>query len=97
MSDSDPLAREPGTLERWHAMRQTLVGRTITEVRRMTDGEKDREYWEEARGESAVVLVLDSGLILYPSRDEEGNGPGALFGMDVDGEMLRFLDWRDKP
>lgn len=94
MSDTDP--RVPGgALERWQAMRQTLVGRRIVDIRRMTQQEKDCEFWEEARGESAVVLVLDSGLVLYPSRDEEGNGPGALFGVDRDGGMLRFLDWRD--
>jgi len=58
---------------------QDLVGRTIVEVRPMTDEEKYAEGWEHFVG-SPLVLILDNGLKLYPSEDEEGNGPGALFG-----------------
>jgi hypothetical protein len=32
-------------------------------------------YWFE-RG---IVLELDDGTSIFPSRDDEGNGPGALF------------------
>jgi len=26
-----------------------------------------------------VVIQLDDGTLLFPSRDEEGNGPGCMF------------------
>ena len=55
-----------------------LVGRRIVEVGAMSAREREGEGWPP--DESVPVLVLDSGTILFPSRDEEGNGPGALFG-----------------
>ena len=55
-----------------------LVGRSIVEVRAMSAREIEAEGWP--LDETAPVLVLDDGTILFPSRDEEGNGPGALFG-----------------
>jgi hypothetical protein len=55
-----------------------LVGRRIVEVRAMSARELEAEGWPP--DETVSVLVLDNGAILFPSRDEEGNGPGALFG-----------------
>jgi hypothetical protein len=54
-----------------------LVGRTIKQVRKMTAKELEAEGWE---GDHALVIELDNGTLVYPSRDDEGNGPGALFG-----------------
>ena len=58
--------------------RIALAGCRIIEVRAMSAGELAAEGWD--RDETVPVLVLDNGTILFPSRDEEGNGPGALFG-----------------
>lgn len=55
-----------------------LVGRRIVEVRAMSARELEAEGWSP--NDTAPVLVLDNGAILFPSRDEEGNSPGALFG-----------------
>jgi len=55
-----------------------LAGRRIVEVRAMSARELESEGWPP--DETVPVLVLDNGAILFPSRDEEGNGPGALFG-----------------
>ena len=52
-----------------------LVGRTIVGAEYMTEEEADGAFWEE----SPLVLTLDDGTRVYPSRDDEGNGPGALF------------------
>lgn len=58
-----------------------VIGATITSIRPMTKAEADRESWFiTGRHGAPLVLVLSTGAILYPSRDEEGNGPGALFG-----------------
>jgi hypothetical protein len=70
---------------------KTIVGRRIVEVRPMTRPEARREGWEPDQARSpgeATVLVLDDGTILYPSRDDEGNGPGALFGADREGGLF---------
>ena len=61
-----------------------MIGRKIVNIRYLTKAEMEAEYWEGQ--EPAVVLVLDDGTLLYPSRDEEGNGPGALFERTKDGE-----------
>jgi len=61
-----------------------LVGRTISAVRPMTQKEQDLEGWFTP----AMVLVLDDGTLLYPSRDMEGNGSGVLFGQDTDGNSF---------
>ena len=55
-----------------------LAGCRIVEVRAMSARELAAEGWDG--DETVPVLVLDNGSILFPSRDEEGNGPGALFG-----------------
>jgi hypothetical protein len=58
-----------------------LVGRTITAVRPLTSKEAAECGWELVRYEIPYGLVLDNGDILAPSRDPEGNGPGALFAL----------------
>ena len=61
---------------------QHLIGRTITAVRSLSPAELRAEMWDR----SPIVLVLDDGTILLPSRDEEGNGPGALFSITPAGK-----------
>ncbi len=63
-----------------------LKGRKITEVRYLTTKEKKGLGWNY----KSVVMFLDDGSILFPSRDDEGNDGGALFGKDPDGEDLTF-------
>ena len=58
-----------------------IVGQKIVAIRAMTSKELSEQYWDE----SAPVLELEDGTILYPSRDEEGNGPGCVFGVDSKG------------
>jgi hypothetical protein len=63
-----------------------LIGRRIVEVRAMTRAELDAQGWQVyPHHAEPVVLVLDDGTRLFPSQDEEGNGPGALFGQDSQG------------
>jgi hypothetical protein len=59
-----------------------IVGKKIVEIRPMTGKEIVGEDWTEWGDRGQPVLVLDDGTKLYPSRDDEGNGPGALFGHD---------------
>jgi hypothetical protein len=51
-----------------------LLGRTITDIRFMSETERDNNAWDK-RG---IVITLDDGNILYPMTDEEGNDAGAI-------------------
>lgn len=55
-----------------------LLGRHIVDIRPMSRSELAVEGWPA--DQRVAALVLDNGAILYPSRDDEGNGPGVLFG-----------------
>jgi hypothetical protein len=52
-----------------------LKGRTIVAVRYLTDKEIENMGWEQ----KCLVLQLDDGNLIFPSMDDEGNGPGSLF------------------
>ena len=68
-----------------------LSGRAIRETRPMTEAELAVEGWSAPAWETPVVLVLDDGTKLYAARDAEGNGAGALFGVDPQGRAFRVL------
>ena len=53
-----------------------LIGKKIVEIRKLTRTEYNLEGWDTF----TTALVLDDGTIIYPSQDDEGNGPGTLFG-----------------
>ena len=58
-----------------------VEGKSIKEVRTMTEEEAEREGWGSPRRKRLpAVIVLEDGTLLYPSRDSEGNEPGGLFG-----------------
>jgi hypothetical protein len=63
-----------------------LVGRTIAQVRYMSEEEtKDMGWYKRP-----LVISLDDGTMLFPSMDDEGNDGGALFGQNKDREDLTF-------
>ena len=69
----------------------TLVGQTITAVRLLTDAEAKAEGWEITAHEPCIVIETSGGWKLYPSRDDEGNGPGALFAIDPADQAVRIF------
>lgn len=51
-----------------------LVGRTIKAASYMTaEEQEDSGYYKKA-----LVIQLDNGMLLWPSRDDEGNDAGAI-------------------
>lgn len=64
-----------------------LVGRRIVEVGYMTREEAAGLGWSRR----PVVLTLDDGTTIYPSSDDEGNGPGALYTSSETDPVLPVL------
>ena len=55
-----------------------IIGQIIKTMRLATAEELESEGWETTG--HLQVIVLENDVKIYPSRDYEGNGPGALFG-----------------
>lgn len=62
-------------------------GRLIRGTRFMTDAERQREGWQN----EPAPLLLDIGIVqVWPSKDEEGNGPGVLHARLADGRHVQL-------
>ena len=57
-----------------------MIGAKIKKVRIMNKTELSNEGWEHSQ--DIVAIELDNDKVIYPSRDYEGNGGGAIFGYD---------------
>jgi hypothetical protein len=67
-------------------MKKSIIGQKIVSVRQATDSEKSTNYWDE----DFIVIELENGIKLYPSCDDEGNGPGVIFGEDKNLNFVLF-------
>jgi hypothetical protein len=72
----------------WTAMAsKELLGRKVERVRYMTEDEAQKLGWSHR----PIVLELDNGTCIWPSRDDEGNDAGSMFGFNtITGEELTF-------
>ncbi len=61
-----------------------LIGKKIKHVRAMTKKEMDVEGWDR----TPLVIEFTDGSKIYASQDDEGNGPGSMFGVDKDGTQI---------
>ena len=52
-----------------------LVGRKIVKVEWFSDKEAENNMWYS----KPIAMLLDDGIWIFPSRDDEGNDGGALF------------------
>ncbi len=66
------------------------IGQRIVAVREMTAAELRHEGWFPRLHEQALAIELELG-VLYAARDEEGNGPGAMFGRDGAGALVALF------
>lgn len=66
--------------------RKSLEGRTVKSVRYLSAKEAQTLGWHQR----PLVVEFDDGTLLFPSRDDEGNGAGALFGQGPKDEELVF-------
>jgi hypothetical protein len=66
--------------------RVRLVGKKVTSVRYITPEEQEHMGWYQR----ALVIEFNDGSLVLPSRDDEGNDAGALFGQSKDGDDWTF-------
>jgi len=65
--------------QEWTSIAKSLLlNKKIVDVRYLTKEEADDLGWYER----VVAFQTDDGLWFFPSRDDEGNGGGALFNSD---------------
>ena len=62
-----------------------LKGQIIKGIRLLTAKEMEDEGWE---GGNVTAIELENGTIIYASKDEDGTGPGQLFGRNSNGAGL---------
>jgi len=67
-----------------------LIGRKIVDIITLSEEDIEAEGWENSPY-PCLGILLDDGNIIYPSQDEEGNGPGALFGKIVEDDVRFFI------
>tara|TARA_R100000963_G_C4619841_1_gene87675 strand:- start:204 stop:440 length:237 start_codon:yes stop_codon:yes gene_type:complete len=60
--------------KRWTKTAKILEGKTISEVRYLTEEERDDLGWFSR----PVVIFLDNGEYIFSMSDDEGNDAGAL-------------------
>jgi len=64
-----------------------LLNRKIVKVRYMNQGEADDMGWYSR----PVAFLLDNGVWIFPSADDEGNNGGALFTTDRNNSVLPVI------
>ena len=67
-----------------------IIGKKIVDVIKLPNTIFTQEGWEYSPYDG-IALVLSDGSFLYPAQDEEGNGPGALFGMNKDLDTAYYI------
>lgn len=63
-----------------------LKGKVVQSVRYLTEKEVESLGWYS----KVLVIQFTDGTIVFPSKDDEGNDGGALFGQSSKGEELTF-------
>lgn len=57
----------------------SLVGKTISKVRPLTENECKWYGWSPTHGNVPFAIIMTDLTVLVPSQDPEGNGAGHIF------------------
>ena len=87
MSEKVDLSNEKERNKYWtNYANKNLEGKTIRSVSYMTKEESEDMGWYKR----PIIIEFTDGTLVFPSRDDEGNNGGAMFGQTKDGEDLTF-------
>lgn len=64
-----------------------LLGKKIAKVRYMSEEEMESLGWYSR----CVVIQLDDGNLIFPSKDDEGNDAGSIFTMNEENSVLPVI------
>lgn len=82
------LNTKNSTVEHWDKIANDMLkGQKVKACRYMDAEEVEALGWSSA----AVIIEFESGLAIYPSRDDEGNDAGALFTTDKHNDTLPVI------
>ena len=65
-----------------------LINKRIVDVRFMSSADMEAHEWDAG----PVMFQLHTGEWVYPSMDDEGNGPGSLFTTSASLPIIPALD-----
>lgn len=68
-----------------------IIGQKIVDYRKMSKKELNKESWSQG-----YVLVLEDGMKIYASGDEEGNNGGTFFFEDKSGKSFYIFPGEKK-
>ena len=72
----------------------SIIGQRIKDFREMTSKELEDNFLnEDGKG---YCLVLENGVKIFASRDDEGNGPGTFFGETKEEGQIYLFPKREK-
>jgi len=57
----------------------SMVGKTISQIRPLTEKECEGIYWSYEQEQDAFIVIFTDGSAFIPMADPEGNGAGFLF------------------
>jgi hypothetical protein len=63
---------------------KAFKGKVVQSIRWMTEDEQKDMYWDR----SCPIIEFTDGSFLFPSQDDEGNAPGAMYTSDRDISIL---------
>jgi len=70
------MSNDKNLIKKWETdIAKHLVGKTVANVRYLTDEEQKKMYWFK----KALLITFTDGTYIFPSADDEGNDAGALF------------------
>lgn len=76
------MSQHPYVKRTIDALTPHLVGQKIASIAYIDGASCEEMGWDA----STIVITLENGVQFFPSQDDEGNGPGALF-TSLDGPL----------
>jgi hypothetical protein len=71
-------------------MKNSPIGKKLAKIRPMTKAELDDQCWPDKSWSKPLAMEFEDGTVVFATRDEEANGPGAFLGMTPDHRSFRI-------
>jgi hypothetical protein len=76
MGDLHRQKQEQELIKQWEAdVNKAIAGKRIVQCRYMNEKEMNHYMWDK----KGIILILEGGITLLASADDEGNNAGSIF------------------